>query len=45
MKNKTHVYFILKGGFYAHKSEYPTLKETLEKYGFKRSQIIDWWRQ
>ena len=25
------------------KSEYPTLKETMEQYGYKRHQISQWW--
>ena len=25
------------------KSEYPTLKETMEQYSYKRHQISQWW--
>ena len=39
------IYFIPVGGFYALRSEFPTLKETMLNYGYKRSQISQWWKQ
>lgn len=40
---KKTIYFIPVGGFHAMKSEYHTLKETMQHYGLKRKDINEWW--
>ena len=42
---KKIIYFIPVGGFHAIESPYPTLKETMERMGYKRSEISEWWKQ
>lgn len=45
-KSKKEVHFILKG-YWISQCAYgcSTLKATLEKYNYKRSDIMEWWKE
>ena len=44
-KKTKYVVFIPVGGFYATGTYCKTLKELLETWGYKRSEILDWWKE
>lgn len=46
MANKKIVHFRLKNDFWSYTAYgCHTLKKALEQYGFKRSQISEWWKE